>query len=188
MNMASPSTRGATPSHDEQMTEVYRVYAPPLYRFLLGLTQGDRQIAEDLTQETLLRAWQHRERLPASSEHLRRWLYTVARRIAIDAARSRRARPVEVGSIDLSTLRDDDQTIERVSTTHDVLAALDALSHKHRQILLEVYFRGHTGRTAAQVLGIPEGTVRSRTHHALRALRNALVPATEAPLDWSASV
>ena len=185
MEMVSPPTQRGTPSRDEQVTEMYRTYAPALFRFLLGLAQGDRQLAEDLTQETLLRAWQHREHLPTAPEHLRRWLFTVARRIAIDAARSRRARPIEIGSIDLSTLADDDQTIERLSTVHDVLTALEALSPKHRQILLEVYFRGHTGRTAAQTLGIPEGTVRSRTHHALRALRNALEPRTQAPLDYT---
>jgi RNA polymerase sigma-70 factor (ECF subfamily) len=64
----------------------------------------------------------------------------------------------------------DDQTVDRQL----VLAALRTLSTDHRQVLLECYFHGASVAEAAQTLGVPPGTVKSRTHYALHALRQAL--------------
>jgi RNA polymerase sigma-70 factor (ECF subfamily) len=55
-----------------------------------------------------------------------------------------------------------------------VLDALDTLSAGHRDVLVELYFRGRSVTEAASVLGIPPGTVKSRTHHALRQLRETI--------------
>jgi RNA polymerase sigma-70 factor (ECF subfamily) len=103
-------------------------------------------------------------------------LYTVARRIVIDDWRSARIRP-EVITDELPEPRSTgitdvvgDQTVDREL----VVAALRTLSPEHRDVILECYFRGSSVAEAAQTLGIPPGTVKSRTHYALRALRLAL--------------
>ncbi|MEU5943720.1 sigma-70 family RNA polymerase sigma factor [Micromonospora sp. NPDC047548] len=153
------------------MNALHEAQARPLYRFLLRLTLGNTQAAEDLLQETLLRAWRHLDHLPSETEPLRRWLFTVARRVAIDAARSRQVRPPETGALDLTTIPADDSPIDQFVAAHTIRAALARLSHDHRQVLLEVYVRERSTKEAAAILGIPEGTVKSRTHHALRALR-----------------
>ena len=57
---------------------------------------------------------------------------------------------------------------------HLVMAALRTLSAEHRTVLLECYFRGSSVAEAAAALGVPPGTIKSRTHYALRALRMAL--------------
>ena len=132
------------------------------------------QMAEDHLQETLLRAWRHLDVLDLDADRVRPWLFTVARRVAIDAARARTVRPKEIGTIDLTTVPANDCPIERFIAGHDVRKALRALSEDHRRVLLEVYVRGRSTREAADVLNVPEGTVKSRTHHALRALRRAL--------------
>ncbi|MBO4207024.1 sigma-70 family RNA polymerase sigma factor [Micromonospora echinofusca] len=156
---------------DEWMTELYVAHAEALRRFLRRLTLGDLQAAEDLLQETLLRAWRHLDQLPTDVASLRPWLFTVARRLAIDAARTRQVRPTEVGSVDLTWFAADDNGIDQVLAAETIRAALARLTEEHRRVLLEVYIQERSTREAAAILGIPEGTVKSRTHQALRALR-----------------
>ena len=87
-----------TATTDERaLEELQREHGTALHSFLLNLTYGDRQRAEDLVQETLVRAWLHPEAFHGPYESMRPWLFTVARRLAIDARRSRLARPTEIG-------------------------------------------------------------------------------------------
>jgi RNA polymerase sigma-70 factor, ECF subfamily len=171
------SAHGTAPGSslaDERMTALCRAHSAALYRFMLRLTLGQRQTAEDLLQETLLRAWRHLDALPSDVNSLRPWLFTVARRIAIDAVRTRQVRPREVGSIDLTALPDDASPIDQLINVNTIRAALTRLSPDHRRVLLEIYVRGRTTMEAATILSIPEGTVKSRAHYALRALRAAV--------------
>jgi len=165
---------GGSEAGPSRMTAIYLEHAEPIYRFLLRLTLGDAHLAQDLLQETMLRAWRQQDVLGIDSNSQRRWLFIVARRVAIDAARARMVRPKEIGTIDLATLPADDDPVERLIAGHDVGKALRALSEDHRRVLVLVYFHGRSTREAADALNIPEGTVKSRTHHALRALRRAL--------------
>lgn len=159
---------------DRRMQELYEAHGGPLYRFILRLTLGERQAAEDLVQETLLRAWRKRDELTADVATLRPWLFTVARRLAIDAIRAKRARPPEVGVADMSDFTTGDDAIDRMLDTQVVRLAMQQLSPEHRGVLIEIYYRGRSVAEAATLLGIPEGTVKSRTYHGLRALRAAL--------------
>ncbi|MEV4760071.1 sigma-70 family RNA polymerase sigma factor [Micromonospora sp. NPDC049559] len=159
---------------DELMRMLYAEHAGPLLMFVLRLTGGDRQRAEDIVQETLLRAWRnaHRLRVQANGS-LRPWLVTVARRIAIDDHRSEQARPAETYDRDLESFSQADET-DRVLRLMTVTDALRTLSQPHREILVSTYFRGRTVPEAAQELGLPLGTAKSRVYYALRALRAAL--------------
>lgn len=147
-------------------------HAQPLWSYVVGLTGGDRGKAEDVVQETLLRAWRNAAVLHQTGGSGRGWLFTVARRIVIDEWRSARRRPrVVTDQIPEQTVDDNaQQTVEREL----VLAALRTLSAAHRQVLHECYFRGASVTEAAQMLGVPPGTIKSRTHYALHALRRAL--------------
>jgi RNA polymerase sigma-70 factor, ECF subfamily len=159
---------------DARMRELYQAHAHALHRFLLGVTFGEQQAAEDLVQETLLRAWRNLDQLAPDVASLRPWLFTVARRIAIDAARARQARPSEVGAVDMTVMPERDDPIERLIAVQTVRAALRRLTEEHRRVLIEIYYRGRSVAEAASLLGIPEGTVKSRTYNALRALRSIL--------------
>ena len=112
--------RRATADDEELLRTLYEEHASALLGFVRRLVNGDRQHAEDIVQETLLRAWRHRDVLTA--DRARPWLLTVARNLVISRYRARRARAAE----------------------------------------------------AATALGGPEGTVKSRSFYALRALRLAL--------------
>ncbi|MFG3306657.1 sigma-70 family RNA polymerase sigma factor [Streptomyces wuyuanensis] len=181
------ATATATATTDEQaMAELQREHGPALLSFLVGLTYGDRQRAEDLLQETLLRAWQHPEAFDAPYESMRPWLFTVGRRLAIDARRSRLARPAEIGDGVLAATPDPADVTDRAVATLDVRAAVRSLSPEHRAVLVQIYFRGHSVAEAARVLGIPQGTVKSRSYHALRAMARSLPGYSRGPLSRAA--
>ncbi|GAA2903998.1 RNA polymerase sigma factor [Actinoplanes cyaneus] len=170
---AQPDT-GA--SHEDTLVKLlYEEHAGPLLMFVLRLTGGDRQRAEDIVQETLLRAWRNAHRLGAQGQQsLRPWLVTVARRIAIDEHRSANARPAETYDRELESFPTTSDETDRVLQSMTVSDALRQLSHSHREILIETYFRGRTVPEAAESLNLPLGTAKSRVYYALRALRTAL--------------
>jgi RNA polymerase sigma-70 factor, ECF subfamily len=159
------------PSDEDLMRALYSEHAGPLLRYAMHLMSGDRQRAEDIVQETLLRAWQHPEAI--ADRPARPWLFAVARNLAIDAYRAKRARPHEVGEAALEVLPGSDDA-DRALESWAVADALGELRPEHRNVLLETYYRGKSVAEAASALGIPAGTVKSRTFYALRALRLAL--------------
>ena len=159
---------------DAIITALYQAYRAPLMSFVLRLTGGDRQQAEDIVQETMVRAWREVGRLDMSGPSLMPWLTAVARRIVIDEHRRRRARPAETGEGAVTdTPVDDDApaTVLRVA----VADAMRQLTSSHRQILHETILRDQTVGKAAESLGIPLGTAKSRVHYALRVLEVVLV-------------
>ena len=162
-------------NHEDTLVRMlYEEHAGPLLMFALRLTGGDRQRAEDIVQETLLRAWRNADRLGNQGQSLRPWLVTVARRIAIDDHRSLSARPTETYDRELESFPSTSDETERVLRLMTVTDALRTLSRSHREILVETYFRGRTVPEAAEVLGLPLGTAKSRVYYALRALRTVL--------------
>jgi RNA polymerase sigma-70 factor (ECF subfamily) len=155
------------------MQQLHDEHSAALMGLCLRLTGNDRGRAEDVVQETLVRAWRHFPLLDPSRGSIRAWLFTVARNIVIDEWRTKRstnelsvAEPPEV--VDLT-----DHT-DALLQSWVVAEALSNLSVEHRAVLLECYYRGASVTDAARRLGVPEGTVKSRTHYALRGLRLAL--------------
>jgi RNA polymerase sigma-70 factor, ECF subfamily len=154
------------------MTALYQQYREPLVTFVLRLTAGDRAQAEDVVQETMLRAWRASRRLDLS-EPLMPWLSTVARRVVIDDHRRRQARPAETAGDELANVAAADSAAA-IDSRLVVADAMCALSVLHRQVLYETILCDRTVNQAAEVLGIPVGTVKSRVYYALRALRAVL--------------
>ena len=159
-------------TQSELMQALHDEHAAALWGFCLHLTHGDRSHAEDLVQETLFRAWRHPEVLDRESGSARGWLFTVARRLLVDEWRSAHSRhevtwaePPEQSSADRT-----DEVLEAWL----VGDALSLLTPEHRDVLVACYYRGLSVAEAAERLGVPPGTVKSRTHYALRALRLAL--------------
>lgn len=165
--------RGEVAASDAELLRVlHDEHAQVLWAYVVRLTGGDRARAQDVVQETMLRAWRNPNVLDQSGGSARAWLFTVARRIVIDEWRTARSRSELVTERipELSVPDMTDQAVDRQLVT----AALRTLSAEHREVVLECYFRGSSVAEASARLGIPPGTVKSRTHYALRALRLAM--------------
>jgi RNA polymerase sigma-70 factor (ECF subfamily) len=173
--------RVAGDSSGEALRTLYRLYAGELLGFALNAL-SDRETAEEIVQETFTRAWRHADRYDAARGSVRTWLYQIARHAIIDARRRASARPVVAPDGDA---RVDEGagavSIEQAMLGWQVAAALARLSPEHRQVIRLAHVRGMSVREIAEVCGLPEGTVKSRTWYALRSLRLVLEEMGVAP-------
>ena len=176
---------GTAQATDEHlMRELYDAHAGVLLGYVRRLVGGDQARAEDVVQETLLRAWRHPESLDPNRDggsSARAWLLTVARHLVIDGERARKARPQEVPHLhdgpevapQAQRPPSTDDTLDRILLAHGMADALQTLTPDHRGVVEQLYYRDRSIAEAARVLGVPEGTVKSRAYYALRALRIA---------------
>ncbi|WP_236655220.1 sigma-70 family RNA polymerase sigma factor [Streptacidiphilus carbonis] len=134
---------------------------------------GDHGLAEDVVQETIIRAWRNIDRLLATERSVRGWLYTVTRHLVVDWVRKPYARRELVGAACPVTSTGDDGT-GRVRDAMVAEPLLRRLSPEHRAVLVHIYLCDRTIQETAGILGVPAGTVKSRHHHALRKLRHAV--------------
>jgi RNA polymerase sigma-70 factor (ECF subfamily) len=182
---SSPAYQGArefaATADDEAMGALWQTHGSALRWFALKLTLGDRQRAEDIVQEALLRAWRHPEVVGSGRTPIRAWLFTVTRHIAIDMWRARCRSEGTVENIDdrHAELPDPAELIEQTVDAIDVRAALERLSPEHREVIKQMYFRGRSAAETAEILGIPTGTVKSRSYYALRMLRQIVAVPTQ---------
>lgn len=161
---------GAESADERGLQGAFLAHGGELYGYARR-SLGDAGAAEDVVQETFVRAWRARDRFDANLGTLRTWLFTIARRVVIDHARSRAVRQADPLPADLAVADDE---MERAMMGWQVEEAIRRLRPEHREVLVETYYRGRSGRDVAETLGIPEGTVRSRLFYALRTLRLTL--------------
>jgi RNA polymerase sigma-70 factor (ECF subfamily) len=153
-----------TRADDAAVRELYARHARALHGYVRRFCP-DRASADDIVQETFIRAWRHLPQLSADDRLVRAWLYRVAR--------ARRSRPVTV-RVQPAEEGGDDTKLSQVLDQQLVTGALRQLSASHRTVLVETFYRGRTLARVARQLGIPYGTARSRLHYALQALRQQL--------------
>lgn len=136
---------------------------------------GDHGLAEDIVQETVVRAWRNIDRLLGMEGSVRGWLFTVTRHLVIDWVRKPHARREVVG------VGYSDPVVRGDSTdaVHDAMVVrplLGRLSPEHRAVLVHIYLCDRSIQETAGILGVPAGTVKSRQHNALRKLRRFVRP------------
>jgi RNA polymerase sigma-70 factor (ECF subfamily) len=155
----------------EVIRALHDAHGPALLRYVARLT-NDYSFAQDVVQEALLRAWSRPAILEQSDEAARAWLFTVARNLVIDDRRSARF----AHEVTTEVLPEDSQpdATDAILDKWLLSEALLSLSPEHRAVIVNSYYLGKSAAEIARQEDIPEGTVRSRAHYALRALRLAL--------------
>lgn len=147
---------------------LYRRYGRPIYG--IGLRYlDDPDLAQDLVQEVFLKLWRRADTYQVEKGSFSAWLFTIARRSAIDLQRRRSRRsaiPLE-GAPEQGV---DDQTWQQLAEDWLVVEGLLAMDPLLREPLLLAYYRGLTQREIADHLGVPLGTVKSRMSRGLARL------------------
>lgn len=163
---------GPASDGDRLLRTLHDEHGPALWRYALSLTSGNAVEAQDVVQETLLRAWRNPQAFEPERGSPRAWLYAVAKRIVIDDHRSARSRHESLTDHLPEPRAEDpaDQVVDRELLRQ----ALSRLTPDHREVLRQCYYQGRSVAQAAETLSISPGTVKSRTHYAMRALRTAL--------------
>ena len=165
---------GSAPDPDHELVRLlYEQHATALYAFSLRWT-GDVQRAEDVVQEVFLRAWRNLSHVDLQTRPVRPWLLAVARNVLTDLHRAQQRRPLLVDDDDALARVPAPDELDRAAESWHVAAALRRLSPEHRQVLVQTHWMGRSIAETAGVLGVPPGTVKSRTYYALRALRLVL--------------
>jgi RNA polymerase sigma-70 factor (ECF subfamily) len=155
--------------------EAYDQYASFVYGLALRVI-GDTRASEDVSQDVFVSLWEQPAAFDPTRGSLRTWLGTLAHRRAVDYVRREEARRRRgerdaaraVGAPDVEEL------VAAMIAAEHVRAALDRLPGEQRRAIELAYFRGKTYRQVAEVLGIPEGTAKSRLRLGLRRIAEAL--------------
>lgn len=168
----------------EAFTQLYRRYRGPVFSFVIRLGNSPERAA-DLTQETFLRLVRGADGFRHGSK-VATWIFTIARNVAIDAARrqrhrthhsldqpaSDRARPLQEQVSSPHPLADRSATSERLK--EEILLAIEQLPIEQRQVFLLREYYGHSFKEIAKIVNAKEGTIKSRMRYALEFLRRAL--------------
>ncbi|MFK8022660.1 MAG: RNA polymerase sigma factor [Ilumatobacter sp.] len=133
---------------------------------------GSSDLVADVVQQTFVKAWRAAGTLE-EGRPIQPWLYSIARRTAIDMVRTER-RPTIGGHEAEQDVAVEDMTFERTVPVHDVRVALDSLPDEERAVMKMSYLLGMSHPEIADSLGIPVGTVKSRSGRARTRLASAL--------------
>ena len=160
--------------------ELYDSLAPLLHGIVLRVVRDPAQ-SEEVTQEAFVELWRLAPRYDASRGSVRSWATTLAHRRAIDRVRSEQSsrnrtereaqiRPIQSGDVA-------EQVVANIDGTR-VRKALERLTEIQRQAVELAYFGGHSYREVAVLLGVAEGTIKTRIRDGMIRLRDELGVAT----------
>jgi RNA polymerase sigma-70 factor (ECF subfamily) len=155
----------------EAISWLYDHYAPALYGIVFRIVHSE-EIAQDIVQETFIKAWRNGPSFDRKKGTLFTWLLNIARNQAIDKTRSASfRRRQKIQPID-QTVCNNKRLSAEPSTDHIGLNKMvGKLESKYREVIELTFFRGYTHKEAADFLGLPLGTLKSRVRIALRELR-----------------
>ena len=154
---------------------IVEIHTPAIERFALRMLL-QRQRAEEVLQETLMKAWREAARYDPDRARLSTWLHQIAHNLCIDILRRQRREQPLAGNAD--TIIGADESPETLAQTREtqrqVAAAVSALSQRHRTALILTYYQSLPNREVAQIMGISIRALESLLVRARRELKTIL--------------
>lgn len=179
MSQESPDTlllRRVAQKDRKALAEVYARFQRPLFSYLFHLL-GQKELAEDVLQEVMVIVWQKAQTFRGTTPAVS-WMFGIAHHQAFKAMR----RDAHVVVLPLETAHalpdeslDPEADLLRQTTQEELAHALARLTPEHREVLELAFFQDFTIKEIAAIVGIPDGTVKSRLSYARRALKTALL-------------
>jgi RNA polymerase sigma-70 factor (ECF subfamily) len=172
IDLVNEIAAGSSPA----LAEAYRRHSGPVYGLALHLVR-EASLAEDVTQEVFLRLWNRPHTFDPTRGTLRAFLLMHTRGRSIDLIRSEGARRIReqregrLAQIATPQLEDEIMDLTRAEETRSALHALD---DTEREAIELAYFGGYTYREVAEILGIPEGTIKSRIRSGMKRMQSIL--------------
>jgi len=166
----------AVASGDKQAFQaLYMRHNVPVFRYIVGFVR-DHGAAEDTLHDVFLEVWRNAAKFDARSS-ASTWIIGIARFKAIDALRKRRGEVQWHAETDTRAEQGSSPEASAISSdrAQAIRQCLGALSLEHREIIDLVYYHGKSVRDVAEIVGIPENTVKTRMFHARRKLKDALI-------------
>jgi RNA polymerase sigma-70 factor, ECF subfamily len=166
---------------EEVFAEIVKIYLKPIYNFLYRLA-GDRDAAEDLTQETFVKVWKNLKRFD-QKRNFKTWLFTIAKNTAFDWLKKKKEIPFssftdEEGESWLENVADEnilpDEILERKNIAEEFEQILEKIPVHYRAILLLHYKEDFSLHEIAEILGEPYNTIKSRHRRGLGKLNELL--------------
>jgi len=161
---------------DERAFErLFRCYAPRIFRFAMSYL-NDPTHAEEVVQETMIAVWKNAKDYKEQSQ-VSTWILGIARNKALDRARARQREPEflrEKLDRRASARATPEQIARRDSQAERVRSALEKLSPEHREVMMLAFYNELSYSEIAQIVGCPEGTVKSRVYYAKEQLKKLL--------------
>ncbi|MDQ3638662.1 MAG: sigma-70 family RNA polymerase sigma factor [Actinomycetota bacterium] len=170
------SRRRDTSEGEFPLRAAYADHAGELFQ-LAFRSLGDQGLAEEVVQETFVRAWRSSARFDERRGSVRTWLFAIARNLIVDAARARAVRSRAAGGEreeEWGVIGVTEDPTEKVLLGMQMEEALKRLSEDHHRVILEIYYRGRPYAEVAEEIGVSPSTLRSRTYYALKSLRLVL--------------
>jgi RNA polymerase sigma-70 factor, ECF subfamily len=165
---------------DRALSELYDRYSRPVYATGTRLL-GDASLAEELVQDAFMSVWRAARSFDPGRASFTTWLYRITHNRAVDLNRRRQVRPASAGEEPLRNVSGGPEPEESVDGW-DLARALSRIPDEHREVLTLAYFEGLSQREISYRIGVPLGTIKSRTTAALRRLHRSLLnPAVEKP-------
>lgn len=165
---------------DKAFEQLVHKYLTPIYNFIFQLTH-DRNVAEDLTQETFIKAWKHFARFD-QKKSFKTWVFTIAKNTTYDFFKKKKSLPFsffedEEGESTLNMIDDGkelpDEILEKNETVEDLERALEKIPELYRSVLLLAYREDFSLTEIAEILHVPYNTIKSRHQRALKLLKQA---------------
>jgi RNA polymerase sigma-70 factor (ECF subfamily) len=165
--------KSAIAGDKESFGELYKIFLNRIYRFVYYLVR-DEFLAEDITQNTFLRAWNGLSNFSVGDGTFQSYLYTIARNLVIDDQRKKKAYPLEGYAEVLESKEDTLDAVWKDEASEKVHAALNGLEADDQQIIILRFFEEMKFEEISKIVGKDSGAIRVKVHRLMGELKQKL--------------